>query len=111
VTKLAGPPPPPVVAPTGPLRVGGKIKEPRKTHDALPTYPLIAKAAHVEGTVVIEATIGKDGTVKDAHVVTSVPMLDAAALAAVRQWRYTVPTLNEAPVEVLMNVSVRFSLR
>jgi protein TonB len=61
--------------------------------------------------VTIEAIITKDGTVRDAKVVRSVPLLDQAALDAVRQWRYTPTTLNGVPVEVIMTVTVQFTIR
>src|SRR5437773_9658208 len=67
-------PPAPVAAPVPvqvPLRVGGDIKRPLKVRDATPTYPPIARAAHVEGIVIIEATIGPDGRVQDARILRS----------------------------------------
>jgi protein TonB len=60
---------------------------------------------------VIEATIDRDGTVADAHILRGVPGLNEAALAAVRQWVYTPTLLSGVPVEVLMTVTVGFSLR
>jgi protein TonB len=103
--------PVPPLPPTGPVRVGGQIKEPRKTRNVLPVYPQIAQAARVSGTVVIEATIGIDGTVTDARIVRSVPLLDQAALDAVRQWQFTPTLLNGVAVPVVMNVMVRFTLQ
>lgn len=112
MSALAAPPPvAPPPEPTAPVPVGGIIKPPAKVRDALPVYPTIAKAAHVEGTVIIQATIGKDGSVKDARVLSAPQMLDDAALTAVRQWRYTPSLLNGQPVDVLMTVTVRFALR
>jgi protein TonB len=61
--------------------------------------------------VIIEATIGKDGVVKDAKVIKSTPLLDAAALEAVKQWRYSPPMLNGEAIEVIMSVTVIFSLK
>lgn len=112
VSGLAAPPSvPPPPAPVAPIRPGGVIKAPNKIRDAIPVYPTIAKAAHVQGTVIIEATIAKDGVVKDAKVLSAPSMLDDAALTAVRQWRYTPSLLNGEPVEVLMTVTVRFALQ
>jgi TonB family protein len=71
-----------------PVRVGGQIMEPRKIKDVQPVYPAIAQSARVAGAVTIEATIGPDGKVTDAKVVRSIPVLDQAALDAVRQWEY-----------------------
>jgi protein TonB len=92
------------------VRPGGDIKEPRKILDARPVYPAVAIAAKIEGRVIIEATISRDGGVIDAAVLRSQPMLDQAALDAVRQWRFTPTLLNGIPVEVKMTVTVNFSL-
>jgi protein TonB len=61
--------------------------------------------------VIIEATIGPTGTVQDARILRSIPLLDAAALEAVRQWEYTPTLLNGVPVPVLMTITVNFTLR
>lgn len=97
--------------PTLPLRVGGDIKEPRKIRDVKPVYPAEALAARVEGMVILDAVIAKDGTVKDAVVLRSVPGLDDAALGAVRQWLFTPTLLNNVPVEVTMTVTITFAAR
>ena len=73
-------------------------------------YPQIAQTAKVQGVVIIEAVIGKDGNVKDAKVLRSVALLDQAALDAVRQWKFTPTLLNNVPVEVIMTVTVNFTL-
>jgi protein TonB len=91
-----------------PLRIGGQIKAPTKIKDVQPVYPAIAQSARVAGTVTIEATIGPDGKVIDAKVVRSIPMLDQAALDAVRQWEYTPTLLNGVPVPVLITVTINF---
>jgi protein TonB len=104
----APPPPPP---PTAPVRVGGSIRAPRKTKDVPPVYPPIAQSARVQGIVIIEATIGPNGKVQDARVLRSIPLLDAAALEAVRQWEYTPTLLNGVPVPVVMTVTVNFTLQ
>jgi protein TonB len=75
-----------------------------------PVYPQIAQTAKIQGIVIIEATIGKDGSVKDAKVLRSQAMLDQAALDAVRQWKFTPTLLNGQPVEVIMTVTVNFTL-
>ncbi len=86
------------------------IKEPKKIKHVKPVYPQIAQTAKVQGIVIIEATIGKDGSVKDAKVLRSVALLDQAALDAVRQWKFTPTLLNGEPVEVIMTVTVNFTL-
>jgi protein TonB len=98
-------------APPAPVRVGGAIKQPTKIKDARPVYPPIAQSARVQGVVIIEATIGPDGRVQEAHVLRSIPLLDAAALDAVKQWQYTPTTLNGQPVPVIMTVTVNFTLQ
>jgi protein TonB len=92
------------------VRVGGDIKEPKKIKDVRPVYPQIAQTAKVQGVVIIEATIGKDGSVKDAKILRSVALLDQAALDAVKQWKFSPTLLNGVPVEVLMTVTVNFTL-
>ncbi len=92
-----------------PVRVGGHIKAPTKIKDVKPVYPAIAQSARVAGVVTIEATIGFDGKVIDAKVVRSSPLLDQAALDAVRQWEYTPTLLNGVPVSVLVTVTVNFT--
>ena len=92
------------------VRVGGKIKPPIKMNDVAPVYPAIAKNANVSGVVIIEATIGTDGKVIDAKVLRSVPLLDQAALDAVRQWEYAPTLLNGVPVPVVMTVTINFKL-
>jgi periplasmic protein TonB len=107
-------PPPPVVKPPapdpGPVRVGGAIRQPIKVGGADPVYPAIAQAARVQGIVIIEATIGADGHVINARILRSVPLLDQAALDAVRQWQYTPTMLNGVPVPVIMTVTATFTL-
>jgi protein TonB len=104
-------PPPPPPAPDLPRRVGGVIRQPQKVRDVPPVYPPMAIAARVEGTVIIEAVIGPDGAVKNATLLRSIPLLDQAALDAVRQWQFTPTLLNGQPVPVIMTVTVRFSLQ
>jgi protein TonB len=94
-----------------PQPIGGDIKPPVKVRDTTPTYPSIARAAHVEGIVIVEATIGPDGKVQNARILRSIPLLDAAALDAVRQWEYTPTRLNGTPIAIVMTVTVNFKLR
>jgi len=91
------------------VHVGGQVKAPNKIKDVKPVYPAIAKSANVVGTVTIEATVGPDGKVIDTKVVRSIPMLDQAALDAVRQWEYTPALLNGKPVPVVINVTINFT--
>ena len=104
----APPPPPP---PAAPVRVGGNIKAPTKTKMVNPVYPPIAQSARVQGVVIIEATIGPNGRVQQAKVLRSIPLLDQAALEAVKQWEFTPTLLNGVPVPVIMTVTVQFTLQ
>jgi TonB family protein len=92
-----------------PIRIGGQIKPPTKIKDVKPVYPAIARSAQVSGVVTIEATIGSDGKVTDAKVVRSIPLLDQAALDAVRQWEYTPTLLNGVPVPVITSITINFT--
>jgi TonB family protein len=96
-------------ATVAPLRIGGKIQAPKKIKDVKPVYPAVAQSARVAGAVTIEATIGPDGKVTDAKVVHSIPLLDQAALDAVRQWEYLPTLLNGVPVPVLVTVTINFT--
>lgn len=108
---LAIPDAPPPMEPEGPVLVGGEIERPERVHYVDPEYPEIARKVRKEGPVILEAIIAKDGRVKDLKVLKSQPFqLTEAALEAVRQWRYSVSTLNGKPVEVKMTVTVIFSL-
>lgn len=108
------PPPPPTPPPAtsgAPMRVGGAVRPPQKIHDVPPVYPPIAQSARVGGVVILEAVIAEDGSVRDVHVLRSIPLLDQAAIDAVRQWRFTPTLLNGQPVPIVMTVTVRFDLR
>ena len=96
---------------TGPLRVGGGIKPPRKIKDVKPAYPPGVLAEQMRGTVVIEATIDTDGKVCSAKILHSVPALDQAALDAVRQWEYAPSLLDGLPVAVVFTVIVNFVIQ
>jgi protein TonB len=93
------------------VRVGGTIRPPTKIRDVRPNYPQVAQSARVQGMVIIEATIDREGRVADARMLRSIPLLDQAALDAVRQWRYEPTLLNGVAVPVIMTVTVNFTLR
>ena len=107
------PPPPPAPPPEvkKPIRVGGEIQPPTKVHHVAPVYPAMAQQARVEGIVIISTTIGVDGSVTDATVLSAKPLLAEAAVEAVRQWRFTPTRLNGEPVPVMMTVTVAFRLQ
>jgi protein TonB len=75
-----------------------------------PVYPGIAKLARVQGTVVLQAMIARDGTIQSLRAVIGSPLLIQAALDAVRQWRYRPYVLNGAPIEVETQITVNFNL-
>jgi protein TonB len=75
-----------------------------------PIYPPIAKAARVQGTVVLQAQISKQGTIENLHVISGPAMLQQAALDAVKTWRYKPYLLNGEPVEVETTVNVIFTV-
>ena len=104
------PPPPPPGWAAGAVRVGGNVKMPVKTKHVAPDYPAIAQSANVQGVVILEVLIGPDGKVLDARVLRSIPLLDQAALDAVRQWEFTPTLLNGSPVPVIMTATVQFTL-
>jgi len=108
VAEAAPLPPPPA---KDPVRPGGSISRPERIHYVAPEYPALARAARREGTVILEAVLDTDGHVREARVLRSIPLLDAAALEAVEQWRFTPTLLNGEPVPVVLTVTVVFSLR
>src|SRR6202166_1358720 len=75
-----------------------------------PNYPQLAKQARIQGTVVLQAEISKDGTIQNLQLISGHPMLAPAAIVAVRQWRYNPYLLNGEPVAVETTVQVNFSL-
>jgi protein TonB len=72
-------------------------------------YPPIAKAAHVQGAVILHAVISKQGTIENLQVVSGPPMLAGAAMDAVRRWRYKPYLLNNEPTEVDTTITVNFT--
>jgi protein TonB len=94
-----------------PVRVGGEIKVPTKLVNVPPVYPEGAKADRVQGVVIMEAVIDPSGAVSQTRVLRSIPLLDQAAVDAVKQWVFTPTLLNGAPVPVIMTVTVNFTLQ
>ena len=100
----------PWAAAEGAVRVGGNVRAPARTRGATPVYPPIAQSARVQGVVIMEAVIGPDGRVRDVRVLRSIPLLDQAAIDAVKQWEYEPTLLNGVPVPVVITVTVQFTL-
>jgi TonB family protein len=111
--RVTAPGTPRAPQPTAPvrIRVGGNVQFLQLIHKVEPVYPTTAQAAGIEGTVDLQAVIGKDGSVLDLHVTHGADFdLVKAAVEAVRQWRYSPTLLNGAPVEVVAQISVQFRL-
>jgi protein TonB len=104
------PPPPSPPRPKEPVRVGGVIEPPKRLHHVNPVYPPVALAARKEGMVILEALIGEDGAIRDVRVLRPEPLFEQAAIAAVRQWRFSPTLLNGEPVPLVMTVTVSFTL-
>lgn len=102
-------PPRPVLAVQTPLRVS-VMMEGNLIHRVEPIYPYLAIQARIQGDVILQAVISREGTIENLHVVSGHPMLSPAAMNAVKQWRYRPYKLNGEPVEVETQVTVKFSL-
>jgi len=94
----------------GPVRVSSMVVAGLLVRKTVPVYPPIAVAARVEGTVVLQATISKSGTIENLHVAGGPAMLQQSALDAVRSWLYRPYLQNGEPVEVETTVNVVFKL-
>jgi protein TonB len=102
---------PPEAPPAPVVRTGTGVEPPLKIRHVVPEYPGMARTIGLEGVVIIECRVDVGGAVVDARVLRGHPLLDPAALEAVRQWRYRPTLLNGQPVSVVMTVTVRFQLR
>jgi len=108
----APPPPPPPPAPTAPVRIGGQIKQPELLRRVEPEYPALAVKAHIQGIVILEATVGEDGDVREVKLLRSAnPLIDREAELALRQWRYSPLVLNGIRVPFILTVTLSFSLQ
>ena len=109
IVGVAPPPAPPQHQ--GPIHLHSGMQAPSKVVDVAPQYPPLARAAHVEGVVILEAVIDADGSVTSVKVLRSIPLLDEAAVSAVRGWRFTPARLNGQAVPVVMTVTLNFTLQ
>jgi len=107
----------PRVAPASPrqprrIRVGGNVQQANLIHQAQPDYPEAARQAGIEGTVSLEAIIGKDGTVVNHRALNTLadPSLVKATAEAVKRWRYQPTLLNGEPIEVVTTITINFRL-
>ena len=104
------PPPPRPPAPRDPVRIGGHIQAPAPIKRVPPVYPPLAVRARIEGVVILEATVSRDGRVEEVEVLRSVAFLDKVAVDAVRQWVYAPLLLNGQPERFILTVEVSFTL-
>ncbi len=100
----------PKVATPQRVRVSQGVSQGLLIHQVRPSYPPLARQARIQGTVVLQAVIGKDGNIQNLKVVSGHPMLAPAALEAVKQWKYKPYYLNGEPVEVDTTINVNFTL-
>ncbi|HTT66310.1 MAG TPA: energy transducer TonB [Bryobacteraceae bacterium] len=115
VPTAAPPPPPPPPAAPKPvtpqrIRVGGNVQAAKLIRQPRPIYPPLAKQARISGHVILNAIIGKDGTIQNLTVASGHPLLVPAAMEAVKQWVYQPTLLNGEPVEVVTQIDVNFTL-
>jgi protein TonB len=92
------------------VRRGGDVIAAMALYQPKPVYPPLARMARIQGTVVLQAILSRDGTIQDLKVLSGHPLLVQAALDAVRTWRYQPTLLNSEPVEVLTEIDVKFTL-
>ncbi len=100
----------PTIAAPKRVNVSQGVAQGLLVHKVVPQYPPMARDAHIQGSVVLEAVIGKDGKIQNVQVVSGPQQLAQAAVDAVRQWRYKPYYLNGQPVEVQTMINVNFNL-
>lgn len=110
VLTTAGKPVAPPAAKPAPIRVGGRVRPPKAILQVPPVYPTLAKQAHIQGQVQIDAVLDEQGNVIEMKVVSGPPLLYMAALEALKKWRYEPTYLNDQPIAVQMIVTVTFVL-
>lgn len=109
---IAVPDAPPAPEPSGPIFVTGDVKKPVKISDVQPQYTEIARKARIQGVVILQTIIDKEGNITDVKVLKGLPMgLTEAAIDAVNQWKFQPATLNGKPVAVYFNLTVNFQLQ
>ena len=109
-TTIAAPLAPKSSGPKAPVRVGGRVREPKLTMRVDPIYPPLARQVHVQGIVIIDAILDEQGNVVEAKIVSGPPLLIQSAMDAVKKWKYEPTYLNDQPVPVQLNVTVTFRL-
>jgi protein TonB len=102
--------PAPTMQPEGPVKIGGNVKAPKLINSVAPIYPANARSSGVQGEVVVDTTIDKTGKVVKMHVVSGPLMLRESALDSLKRWKYEPSSLNGDPVEVQMQITIKFRL-
>ena len=103
---------PPAPEPDRPIHITGDVTQPERINEAKPQYTEIARKARIQGVVILQATIDKNGDITDVKVLRGLQMgLTEAAVAAVTQWKFKPATLNGKPVAVYYNLTVNFQLQ
>jgi len=92
------------------IKIGSAVQQKKLLVKVTPVYPVAAKEQRIQGVVQLRAVIGKDGSVENLELLDGDPMLAAAAMDAVRQWKYETTLLNGNPVEVVTEIRVNFTL-
>jgi TonB family protein len=104
--------PPPADTDSGPIQVGGDVRPPEKISAPQPQYSEIARKARIQGVVIVQAIIDKQGNVTNVKVLKGLPMgLEEAAVDAIKQWKFKPAMLNGRPVTVYYNLTVNFKLQ
>ena len=88
--------------------IGSEVAQANLVNQVKPVYPPLARAARVQGSVLLQVTIDKQGAISNLGVVSGHPLLADAAVEAVRQWQYRPILLNGQPIEVVTTVTVNF---
>ncbi len=108
---IAVPEAPPAVE-TGPIYITGNVEKPVKLVSPQPRYTEIARKARIQGVVILQTIIDKEGNITNVKVLKGLPLgLTEAAVSAVRQWKYEPATLNGKPVAVYFNLTVKFQIQ
>ncbi len=103
---------PPAAEPEGPIHVGGDVNAPVKVNAPNPQYTEIARKARIQGVVIVQAIINKQGRVENVKVLKGLPMgLEEEAVKAIKGWTFEPATLNGKPVDVYYNLTVNFRLQ